>query len=136
VVFLVWIVAALSALVAWPLTGRAWPASDRASTPWSRVGRRLPAAASLLFLAFAVILVVSLRDIAELELGVGSLLATGLSLTLVAAALTLVSLLYAAWAWRRGTWSTVERLHDTIVALACTALTCQLQHWNLLGIRV
>jgi len=136
VLFLVWIVAALSALVAWPLFGRARPASDRASTVRSRVARRLPAAASLLFLAFVVILVVSLLDFAELELGVGPLLAAGLSLTLVAAALTLLGVLYAAWAWRRGSWSTIERLHYTFVALACASLTWQLHHWNLLGIRV
>jgi CubicO group peptidase (beta-lactamase class C family) len=134
--FLVWLLAALSALVAWPFFGRARFAGDRPATVWSRLVRRLPALTSLLHLTFVVILVVSLLDFAELELGVGPLLATGLTLTLLAGLLALASALYAARAWQRGTWSTFERLHYTFVALAGLALTWQLHHWNLLGIRV
>lgn len=134
--FVIWLAAALSALVAWPLFGRVHPGAGPGQSPWTRIGRRLPAVASLLYLVFIGILLLALLDFAALEIGVGPPLAAGLSLTLLAGALSIGSVLYAAHAWRRGMWSTLERLHYSFVALASVALMWQLHHWNLLGIRV
>lgn len=134
--FVVWLAAAFSSFVAWPFFGRVRAGRDGAGTVWTRIVRRLPAATSVLSLVFVVILVVSLLDFAELELGVGPLLAAGLRLNLATAALSFASVLVAAWAWRRSAWSTLERLHYSFVALACVSLTWQLHHWNLLGVRV
>jgi CubicO group peptidase (beta-lactamase class C family) len=132
----IWLLALLTSLVAWPFYGRARPVTGAKSAAWTRIARRLPAVTSLLYLLFIVILVLALLNFTEIEFGVTPLLAGGLILALFASVLTLGSVLFAIFAWRRRSWSMVERLHYSFVALACVSLTWQLHHWNLLGFRV
>lgn len=131
------LLALLSALVAWPLFGR----RDRAANGtkralWARVARRLPALTSVLYVLFFVTLGLFLLDPLEVEFGMPPILAASLTLGLVAATSTLASVVVAFFAWRRRSWSLLERAHYSLIALVCISLAWQLHNWNLLGFRV
>lgn len=96
----------------------------------------MPVVASILYVLFFVALGLFFLDPLEVEFGMPPVLAVALSAGLAAAVLTLASVVAAIFAWRRRTWSTIERAHYTFVALACVSLAWQLHNWNLLGFRI
>ena len=130
------LLALLSSLLAWPFFGRQDHAGGGTKSIGERILRRLPAIAGAFFFLFFVALGLFLLDPLEVEFGMPPVLVVALSLGLVACGLTLASLVFAFLAWRRRSWSTIERAHYTFVALACVSLTWQLHNWNLLGFRV
>jgi hypothetical protein len=99
---------------------------------WARAGLFLVAALDLLFLALLVIAFRLARNTGVLY-GIPRLARFDLALS-AAAALVALSLPFFAWlAWRRGYWSTTERVHYTACAAAALAFNPFLKYWNLLG---
>ncbi len=58
-----------------------------------------------------------------------------LAIALIAAFLSLGSIVFAALAWMKGYWSLPDRLHYTLVVLALLSFVWWLNNWNLLGFK-
>lgn len=125
------LVAFLSAVVGWPLSGR-W---RRGESGLQRLARAPAWSASALFLVFSASLVVVLRDPMEIAFGVPPLLQAVLAIATMGAALMLVGLLLAVRSWIRGDWTLGMRVHHSLVVVAGVAFVWFLHAWNLVGFR-
>jgi uncharacterized membrane protein YuzA (DUF378 family) len=55
---------------------------------------------------------------------------------LLTAVLTIGLLVFTLLAWKEGYWSTMGRVHYTLITLAALAFTWFMNYWNLLGWRL
>jgi hypothetical protein len=69
----------------------------------------------------------------EIAFGLPRLLRAALVLPVVAAVLTVLSLLFLVRAWLKGYWSVGGRIFYSLVALFAVAFLAVLRYWNLLG---
>jgi CubicO group peptidase (beta-lactamase class C family) len=115
----------LSSLVLWPR--RRHEAGMQLVARWLLVGT------SGLNMIFLVNLVIALSDMRSIAYyGLTPLLRTLLLIPLTSTIFTAGVLVCALWAWAQGYWSTVWRIHYTLVTLAAITLLWQLSFWNLL----
>jgi CubicO group peptidase (beta-lactamase class C family) len=122
----------LSALIVWPVG--AWRHRQRwgdDSPP--RWGRLVMWFAALLLLGCLASLALVLRDPTAIVFGLPRSLQFALAFPLAAAALTLVSIVFAIRAWTKRYWRVRNRIAYTLVVLASVVLLVVLNYWRLLG---
>jgi hypothetical protein len=103
------------------------------TTRGARLTRGLAWLASLLFVAFPVLLVMGLAD---LERGISPLARSALAVGLVGATVAAVLAVGAALAWKNRHWGLTGRVYITVVAVTALQFVWFLHHWNLLGFRL
>jgi CubicO group peptidase (beta-lactamase class C family) len=99
---------------------------------WGRLALWLAGAALLIFSA---LLAAAVSDPMEIAFGVPPLLRAALALPILAAGLTLLSLVFLVRTWVRRYWSLAGRIFYTLVAAFAVAFLAALSYWNLLGYR-
>ena len=106
--------------------------------PKSRVplaARVLAWSTCLLFVVFVVGLAFVIKNPTEIAYGIPSGLKVLLVLPVLAAVLTLGSLVYTVIIWRSRRGRAWQRICYTVITLMCVAVLWQLNYWNLLGFR-
>jgi CubicO group peptidase (beta-lactamase class C family) len=103
------------------------------TTRGARLTRGLAWLASLLFVAFPVLLIMGLAD---LERGISPLARSALAVGLAGAAVAAALAVGAALAWRNRHWGLPGRVYITVIALTALEFMWFLHHWNLLGFRL
>ena len=123
----------LAAVIGLPIAGlRDW----RRRTPVTRgahLTRGLAWLASLLFVLFAVLLIMGLAD---LDNGITPLAKAALDVGLAGAGIAAGLAVLTVIAWKNGYWGRAGRVHTTIVALNGLVFIWLLNYWNVLGLRL
>jgi CubicO group peptidase (beta-lactamase class C family) len=102
----------------------------------SNLARMLAGLMSTLNILFLVGIAVALQKYFwELRYGVPSIILALLCIPLLTVVLTAGALILGIMAWKEGYWSTIGRLHYSLVLLAALAFIPFLLYWNLLGFR-
>ncbi len=130
----------VAALGGWLITRRKRAGTVQPSAP-ARGGRWLLGIVAALYLlalanfiqAFFINFETTARAVTGGDLSGVNLL---LLLWLVPAILTVGTVVFAILAWKNRYWSTIARVHYTLVTLAALAIVWFLNYWNLLGWRV
>ncbi|HII98489.1 MAG TPA: hypothetical protein HA272_04335 [Methanoregula sp.] len=60
-----------------------------------------------------------------------AVMVAGLTLTVIAAMLTLMVVVFAVLAWKVKFWTPLHRVHYTVVTIALLAMLYWLHYWNL-----
>lgn len=124
----------LSAVVAWPsLRLWRWRTGGEPPARRARLARWTAGLASLLAIGFLAGLVAVLAGTTALTTGPTALLRGVLVVGALAVVAGIATIGFAGFAWRRGFWSRVGRVHYSLVALAALAFGWLLWYWNLLG---
>lgn len=124
----------LSAVIAWPINALRLRDREADEDRIARVARPVAGIASGFYIVLAVSLGVALSDDPnEIAFGIPTLIELGLAFALIAAVLAIPAAVFAVFAWLRGHWSTLGRIHYTLVALAAVTMIWWLNYWNLLG---
>ncbi len=130
----------LATVLLWPLLfafRRAHAVPESPAPVPARVARLIAGGASLTLLSFVFVLVPWIAGDGALvhsymyDTVAPPLLAAVLTVPVIAAALTLATVGLAALAWKKGYWTTLDRVHYTIVAVALVALLWWVNFWNL-----
>jgi len=123
----------LTAVVGLPIAGlRNWRRRAR-PTRGARLTRGLAWLASLLFVLFAVLLVMGLADLEE---GISPLAKTALNVGLGGAGVAAALAVSTAFVWKNRYWGWVGRVYTTVVALTGLEFIWLLNYWNVLGLRL
>ncbi len=94
-------------------------------------------AAALLLLLFVLVILPSFssQEMVDIYLrGTGpapAVMVAGLTLTVIAAMLTLMVVVFAVLAWKVKFWTPLHRVHYTVIAIALLAMLYWLHYWNL-----
>jgi hypothetical protein len=91
--------------------------------------------AGFLFIAMAGFLAIGLSAPNAVAFGIPMWMRVNLMLSILAAVLVAVSLVYTVVIWRSSKGSIWGRIFYTVVTLALISATWQLNHWNLIGFR-
>lgn len=123
----------LTAVVGLPIAAlRDWRRRAHA-TRGARLTRGLAWLASLLFVLFAILLVMGLADLEE---GISPLAKAALNVGLAGAGVAAGLAVSTAFAWKNGYWGWVGRIYTTVVALTGLEFIWLLNYWNVLGLRL
>ena len=123
----------LSAVIGLPIAGlRNWRRRTL-NTRGAHLTRGLAWLASLLFVLFAVLLIMGLAD---LERGISPLAKAALNVSLAGAGVAAGLAVLTVLAWKNGYWGWVGRVYTTIVALTGLVFVGFLNYWNVLGLRL
>ena len=123
----------LSAVIGLPIAGlRDWRRRTLV-THGAHLTRGLAWLASLLFVVFAVLLIMGLAD---LEKGISPLAKAALNVGLAGAGVAAALAVLTVLAWKNGYWGWMGRVHTTIVALTGVGFIWILNYWNVLGLRL
>lgn len=130
----------LATVLIWPLLyvfrrmhGITVPAAPKLAV----AARWTAGAAALLLLLFVVVILppFSSQEMVDLYLrGIGpapAVMVAGLTLTVIAAVLTLVVVVFTILAWKDKYWTSLHRVHYSVVAVALLAMLYWLHYWNL-----
>jgi len=123
------------AVFTWPLS---WlikricrPSPMEKRVPWPAEASLFMA--SLLYLAFFVLLVMSLLKPEEFLLGIPAPLRVGLWLPLASIPFLAAALIFSVLSWLKKYWTTCGRLFYSLATLAGIAFLLDLAYWNALG---
>jgi CubicO group peptidase (beta-lactamase class C family) len=123
----------LTAAIGLPIAGLRNRWRHGSTTRGARLTRGLAWLASLLFVAFPVVLAVGLAD---LERGISPLARSALAVGLAGAAVAAALAVGAALAWRNRYWGFAGRVYITVIAVTALEFVWFLNHWNVLGFRL
>jgi hypothetical protein len=112
------------------LRGKRFRVKQQPSRAWIFAGL-----VGILNLVFLIGLPLSLwlYGVWKLVYGVPAFAIAFLCLPLLTTILTIVLLVFALRAWKRGDWSLMTRSHYSLIALAALIFVPFLNYWNLLG---
>jgi CubicO group peptidase (beta-lactamase class C family) len=123
----------LTAVIGLPVAGlRDWRRRPLV-TRGAHLTRGLAWLASLLFVLFAVLLIMGLAD---LDHGITPLARAALNVGLAGAGVAVGLAVLTCLAWKNRYWGRVGRVHTTIVALTGLVFIWLLNYWNVLGLRL
>ncbi len=129
----------LATVLLWPLLfvfRRAYRIPEPTVPKPASVARWVAGSAAFLILAFTIVL---LPWVMENEIlvsyayypGIPPLLTAALTVPVIAATMTLATLVLAALAWKEKYWTTLHRIHYTIIATALIGMLWWVNFWNL-----
>jgi len=106
---------------------------DIRSAPW--FVRGIAGGMSTCYVLFLIGLIMALSNQLELMFGVPSILKLALVFPLIAAGLTIGTLILTYFVWKNKYWTVCGRIHYTLIMLASPVFLWFLCFWNLLGFR-